>query len=71
MYISNVKKKFLNAILYFSASCIIGCVDVLLNTVPSFVCMCVCVCVCATVNCFQFLCFAFDKVETVSSFYIK
>ena len=32
-------------------------------------CVCVCVhaCVCATVNCFQFLCLAFDKVETVSS----
>ena len=47
----------------------------LLNTVPSFVCMCmcmcVCVCVCATVNCFQFLCSLFDKVETVSTFYIK
>ena len=33
-----------------------------------YVHVCVCVCVCATVNCFQFLCFVFDKVETVSIF---
>ena len=28
-----------------------------------------CVCVCVFANCFQFLCFAFDKIETASFFF--
>ena len=31
--------------------------------------MCVYVCVCVFANCFQFLCFAFDKVETAFFFF--
>ena len=69
MYILNIIFFFLNTIVYFNASCILRMYR---HIVPYLlVCVCVRACVCATVNCFQFLCFAFDKVETVSSFYIK
>ena len=33
--------------------------------------VCVCVYVCVFENCFQFLCFAFDKVETASFFFFS